>query len=335
MTRHGARYEVRRPAPRLEYYVPQNGGAAADFGECARRGLCGPKKSLDPRFLYDERGSEIFERICSLPEYYLTRAETEILERAGAELASLLPPRCRLIELGSGSSTKTRIILERMNESQGDVTYSPIDVSRTLEASSRTLLESYEWLRIVGVEDTYESGLRLAHSAGDAPALIAFLGSSIGNLDEGDARSFLGKVASVMRADDMLLMGVDLDKPESALVPAYDDAAGVTAEFNLNLLHRINSELGGSIDVSKFEHHVVYNAGERRIEMYLRSLEGQEIEVCGGRASLSRGELVLTEYSHKYTRDGIESMVASAGLRVGRMWHDSARRYALALCSPA
>lgn len=335
MTRHGARYEVRRPEPRLEYYVPQNGGAAADFGECARRGLCGPKKSLDPRFLYDERGSEIFERICSLPEYYLTRAETEILERAGAEIASMLPPRCRLIELGSGSSAKTRIILERMNEAQGDVTYSPIDVSRALEASSRTLLESYEWLRIVGVEDTYESGLRLAHSAGDAPALIAFLGSSIGNLAEGDARSFLGTVASVMRADDMLLMGVDLDKPESALVPAYDDAAGVTAEFNLNLLHRINSELGGSIDVSKFEHHVVYNAGERRIEMYLRSLEGQEIEVCGSRASLRRGELVLTEYSHKYTRDGIESMVASAGLRVGRIWHDSARRYALALCSPA
>lgn len=307
----------------------------ADFGECARRGLRGPEKSLDPRFLYDERGSEIFERICSLPEYYLTRAETEILERSGAEIASMLPPRCRLIELGSGSSTKTRILLERMNESQGAVTYSPIDVSRALEGASRALLESYEWLRIVGVEDTYESGLRLAHSAADAPALIAFLGSSIGNLTGSAARSFLATVASVMGPEDLLLVGVDLDKPESALVPAYDDAAGVTAEFNLNLLHRINSELGGRIDVSKFEHHVVYNAGERRIEMYLRSLEGQEIEVCGSRIGLRRGELVLTEYSHKYTRDGIESMVASAGLRVGRTWHDSARRYALVLCSRA
>ncbi len=326
---------MRRPAPRLEYYVPQNGGSVADFGECARRGLRGPKKSLDPRFLYDERGSEIFERICSLPEYYLTRAETEILERAGAELASMLPPRCRLIELGSGSSTKTRIILERMNESQGAVTYSPIDVSRALEGASRELLESYEWLSIVGVEDTYESGLRLAHSACGGPALIAFLGSSIGNLTGSAARSFLSTVASVMGPGDLLLVGVDLDKPESALVPAYDDAAGVTAEFNLNLLHRINSELGSSIDVSKFAHHVVYNAGERRIEMYLRSLEGQEIEVCGSRIGLRRGELVLTEYSHKYTREGIESMVSSAGLRVARTWHDSARRYALVLCSGA
>ncbi len=313
--------------------MPQNGGAAADFGDCARRGLCGQEKRLDARFLYDERGSEIFERICALPEYYLTRAETEILECAGGELASMLPPRCRLIELGSGSSTKTRIILERMNEAQGDVVYSPIDVSRTLESSSRGLLDAYAWLRIVGVEDTYENGLRLAHDSGDTPALIAFLGSSIGNLADDEARSFLGTIASVMGDDDMLLIGVDLDKPESALVPAYDDASGVTAEFNLNLLHRINSELGGSIDVSKFEHHVVYNADERRIEMYLRSLEMQDIEVCGKRVSLRRGELVLTEYSHKYTPEGITGMLAGAGLRVRRTWNDSARRYALVLCS--
>ena len=298
-------------------------------------GLCAQEKHIDPRFFYDDRGSELFELICGLPEYYLTRAESEILEHRSPELASMLGERCRLVELGSGSSTKTKIILEAINKIQGGVTYCPIDVSDVIESSSHVLLESYSWLNIVGVKDTYENGLRLVHRSNDTPALIAFLGSSLGNMDAAQARVFLRTIGASMHAHDMLLVGLDLHKDEEILKRAYDDSMGITAEFNFNLLRRVNSELSGNIDVSKFEHHVKYNMQEHRIETYLRSKEAHCASVCGKRISFGDGELVLTEYSHKYTESGIRSMMRGAGLEIRRMWYDSAHRYALVVCSCA
>ena len=325
-------YERRAPAPRLEYYVSQ-GRPGEGFGEAVIRGLGGAQKRIDSRFFYDARGSEIFERICELPEYYLTRAESEILASHAPEAVSMMGGRSRLVELGSGSSTKTRMILECMHAAQGRVTYLPIDVSGVLESSSRSLLESYAWLDIVAVRDTYEAGLRFAHARGGEPALIAFLGSSLGNMDADGARRFLGSVASSMHDKDMLLIGLDLDKGEEALRGAYDDRAGVTAEFNLNLLHRINSELGGGIDISMFEHHVKYNASRARIEMYLRAREAHSAVVGGRRIAFGRGELVLTEYSHKYTPESIGALMAGSGLCIRRTWHDSDHRYALVACA--
>lgn len=325
-------YEIRRPTPRLEYYAPHKHITKDGFSDSIMHSLCAPQKYIESKFFYDARGSEIFESICNMPEYYLTRAETEILKRVSSDIASMFNARTRLVELGSGSSTKTKILLEAMNRAQGRVTYSPIDVSDILVSSSHKLLESYSWLDITGVNDTYENGLRLIHQNYDDPTLIMFLGSSLGNMDAMHAHKFLCSIRSSMHDNDIFLIGLDLDKDQSTLESAYDDAAGITAEFNYNLLNRINSELSANIEISKFEHCVQYNKTERRIETYLRSKEDQIVEICGKPVHFGRDELILTEYSHKYTPDDIHALIADARLRVNHIWYDSARRYALVAC---
>ncbi len=327
------RYRVCRPVARLEYYVPHEQIRQDTFSDEIIRGLRATKKRIDSKFFYDKRGSEIFREICGLSEYYLTRAETEILNRASAEIASLCGRCTRLVELGSGDAVKTKIILEAMNRVQGDVTYSPIDISSILVSSSHGLLESYNWLCISGVNDTYENGLRLIHQNNDESSLIVFLGSSLGNMDAAQTHEFLCTIRKSMSEGDVFLIGLDLKKDKDTLKSAYNDAAGVTAELNFNLLRRINAEMSAAIDVSKFAHHVEYNESESRIETYLRSKQDQTIEIGGEALEFARDELVLTEYAHKYDRDGIRAMMSDAGLDVTRIWSDSADRYALVACS--
>lgn len=327
-------YKVHRPTPRLEYYVPHEHIIQNTFSDEIIQNLCEPEqKRIDSRFLYDKQGSEIFNKICELPEYYLTRAEAEILERASSEIVSLCTKSTRLVELGSGSATKTRMLLEAMNRRQGDVTYSPIDISNILVSSSHELLESYDWLCISGVNDTYENGLGLIHKNNDAASLIVFLGSSLGNMDATQAYKFLCTIRTSMSHNDIFLIGLDLEKDIDILESAYNDSSGVTAELNFNLLRRINSELSANIDISKFAHHVRYNKTESRIETYLRSKQDQTINIGDKTLKFSHGELILTEYAHKYTKESIESTMTAVGLKVKRMWHDSANQFALVACS--
>lgn len=318
--------------PRLEYYVPRKQTAQDTFSKEVMAGLCAQQKRIDSKFFYDSRGSEIFEKICSLPEYYLTRAETEILERSSDEIVSLCSECTRLVELGSGSATKTRMLLEAMGRAHKSVTYSPIDVSDILVSSSHDLLESYPWLYISGVNDTYENGLRLLRQDSGAPSLIAFLGSSLGNMDAIQSQKFLCNVRESMAHGDMFLIGLDLEKDEEVLKRAYSDAAGVTAELNFNLLRRIDSELSADIDASRFAHYVEYNKNKSRIETYLRSTQEQTVNIGEQEIKFADGEMILTEYAHKYTIDGIRAMMGSAGLDVTRIWCDSADQYALAAC---
>ena len=325
-------YEKHIPLPRLRYYVPQK-HIKVEFSESILQGLLAQQKYIDSKFFYDKRGSEIFENICKLPEYYLTRIETEILEQYGSEIVSLFANNSKLVELGSGSATKTKILLEAMNCKQTKVTYCPIDISNVLVSSSHTLLESYNWLEIIGVNDIYENGLCLIHQDDKTPALIVFLGSSIGNMDSAQAHKFLCMLRTSMSVNDILLVGLDLKKDKKILINAYNDTKGITAEFNFNLLDRINYELGVNIDTSKFTYFAKYNESESRIESYLKSKQEQIINICGNDIKFGSNELILTEYSHKYSTETIQEMVTSAKLCIKQTWYDSNHQYALVACS--
>ena len=324
---------------------PKNGRREASMAEELSRTLRQSPRSIPPKFFYDRRGSELFERICGLPEYYLTRAETEILSGGAVrrELAGFLDGHRRLVELGSGSSAKTRHILDIMTAaaaaggSRPAVQYVPIDISEFLEESAAALLTEYPGIEITGIVDTYEGGLRhLGDNGGGGPkSLIAFFGSSFGNLSPAEGAEFLGTVRGSMGADDLFLIGLDLVKEADVLEDAYDDSQGVTARFNLNVLERINRDLGADFDPGGFEHHSVYNVDGRRVEMYLRSLRRQEVSIPGAGMSmtLERGELIHTENSQKFSVPRIREMMGGAGFEIRRIWQDPGGRFASVLAS--
>ena len=337
-------YECSRRGPRQAYYRPLRSRAEATFAQAVAEGLCrpAPRKALSPRFFYDDRGSALFERICETPEYYLTRAETGILAAAGGEIAraaaaSAPAGRVRLVELGSGSSRKTRLLLDALASVQDRTEYVPIDVSDVMPASCGALVGEYDGLTVTGVVDAYGGGLEFVRGLGGSANLVAFLGSSFGNFDAADGADFLSVLRASMRPGDAFLAGLDLVKDRSVLEAAYDDAGGVTAEFNLNMLRRINSELGGDFDLSRFEHSARYDAAEQRVEMRIRSLGRQLFEVAGAGLAgvIGDGETIHTENSHKYTLPQIRAMLGGAGLPVRRIWTDPAGAYALVLCGAA
>jgi dimethylhistidine N-methyltransferase len=319
---------------RFELVSVGDGTVRDDFARAVAEGLSAHPKRLACRHFYDAVGSRLFERICELPEYYLTRAEREILVARAATIAASFPPNTALIELGSGSSDKTRTLISAFLSRHGALRYVPIDISPTaLERSALSLLDDYPELEILALAGEYEAGLAHLRRALSGPMLVVWLGSSIGNFTNAEAAQFLARVASQMTPDDRMLVGADLRKSPPVLVRAYDDAAGVTARFNSNLLARINRELGGSFDLAAFRHEARWNARAACIEMHLVSTRPQRVEIAAlGRAvAFAAGESIHTESSHKYTLGDLDALAAAAGFVVERRWLDDGRRFSSTL----
>jgi L-histidine Nalpha-methyltransferase len=297
----------------------------------ARAGLTATPKWVSPKWFYDAVGSELFEDITRLPEYYPTRAEREILISRSAEIASTTAAHS-LVELGSGSSEKTRLLLDALRDHGTLKEFVPLDVSTSaLTEAANAIIADYPALRVHGVVGDFTEHLGLL--PGDAPRLVAFLGGTIGNLIPEERRKFLSSVRDVLDAGEWLLLGTDLVKDPGVLVRAYDDAQGVTAEFNRNVLRVINRELGGDFDVDAFEHVALWNAEQEWIEMRLRAtrpvrarLTELELDV-----EFAEGEELRTEVSAKFRPEGVRSELEDAGFDLHRWWTDAEGRFALSL----
>jgi len=317
----------------LRYFKPAKTSKTETFAEEIRNTLQQSKKSISPKFFYDEYGSKIFDEICSLSEYYPYNAETEILEKIEQKLLSYLSEEFHLVELGSGSSVKTRLLIDILFKSQKHLQYFPIDISEILDKSAKNLCADYENLTVTGVVDTFENGLDFIENYDNNPNLITFLGSSFGNFDQNEGMIFLKKINGLMKSNDLFLIGLDLKKDTKILHNAYNDTQNKTAKFNLNILKRINDELGGNFKLENFEHHAVYNEEKGRIEMYLRSLSEQSITIQKSNLSLdlSKNELIHTENSHKFSISQIESSLKDSNFEKLEMWFDSKNYFALVL----
>jgi len=306
--------------------------AQHSFGESVAAGLCSEPKRLACRYFYDAEGSQLFEQICELPEYYLTRAEHEIVMAMADEIAGGFCDEITMVELGSGSAVKTRLLIEAFLRRQDRLMFCPVDISKTaLEESSHLLLNDFPGLRVLGVASDYHSGLAWLEKEVQGPKVILWLGSNVGNFDRDDAVDFLGHVKEVMHPEDRLLMGADLIKDAKILEAAYDDAQGVTARFNLNLLNRINRELGGNFDLSRFAHRAIYNEDAGRIEMNLVSKLKQEVRVDALDLSVvfESDEAIHTEYSHKYSVVDIRNLAQTSGFEVEHQWYDAKQQFSL------
>ncbi|MFI9779590.1 L-histidine N(alpha)-methyltransferase [Streptomyces sp. NPDC051956] len=291
-------------------------------------GLTGTPKTLPPKWFYDARGSELFDEITTLPEYYPTRAEREILLARSQEIADATGART-LVELGSGSSDKTRHLLDDLPVLE---TYVPVDVSESaLRGAAEALGGERPGLTIHGLIADFTLGLTLPDTPG--PRLAAFLGGTIGNLLPAERAAFLTSVRALLRPGDMLLLGTDLVKDESVLVAAYDDAAGVTAAFNKNVLSVINRDLGADFDPAAFEHVALWDADNEWIEMRLRSTAAQTVKIpaLGLAVDFEDGEEIRTEISAKFREEGVRAELAGAGLRMTHWWTDAQNRFALSL----
>lgn len=319
--------------PRLTLYYVNSGIRTNTFAEDVKLGLTAPKKLLLPKYFYDTKGSELFEQICGTPEYYVTRTEAEILKIHSDEIYSANTGKNVIIELGSGTSVKTRYIINSFISNNRGLTYIPIDVSNIILASSELLIKDYDRLMVKGVRSEYEDGLQVAGSISDKPKMIVFLGSSIGNFDLHDAKELVRKISNIMNHTDSFLVGFDLVKDEVILNAAYDDKAGVTSEFNLNILTRINTELGGEFDISKFQHTAHFNKSESRMEMHLVSLEEQDVCIHSIREKIhfNKGEKIHTENSYKFTDEMINDIAGFTGLKLLNKWKDSKDYFALCL----
>jgi L-histidine Nalpha-methyltransferase len=308
----------------------------AAFADDVRAGLTAPHKRLSCTWFYDREGSHLFEEICALPEYYIPAAETEILGAHAAEMVAAVPPGAGIVELGSGSAVKTRLLLEA-HLARAPFTYVPIDISADmLVASSRGLAADHPGLDVVGLPGTYEEGLARLDDAVAEPRLVLWLGSNVGNFDRAGAAAFLAGLRRRLHPRDRVLMGIDLRKDQQTLQLAYDDPAGVTARFNLNQLARINRELGGDFDVGGFAHRAEYLVDEGRIEMRLVSRRSQvaRIAALGLEIAFAEGETIHTEDSYKYSPAEIDVLAAAAGMRVAARYLDGARRFCDVILTP-
>ncbi len=305
-------------------------GALADRNDFRRDVLAGLgryPRAIPAKYLYDSRGSALFDAICELPEYYPTRTETAILRDCADDIARLAGPGCALVEYGSGSSVKTRLLLDAMVDLHA---YVPIDISRQhLDATAVRLRHDYDGLRVDPVSGDYMKLDALPPAINGARRIGFFPGSTIGNLTPEEAILFLRRARRLLRADGALVLGVDLRKDPQRLHAAYNDAAGVTAQFTLNLLRRMNRELDANFDLSAFVHDAFYNEAEGRIEIYFRSLRHQEVRVAGRRFVFAEGERVHTEYSYKYDEAGIGALAGKGGFSIERSWTDPARLFAV------
>jgi L-histidine Nalpha-methyltransferase len=318
----------------VDVHLPAGGtmsGIAAD----ARMGLSAPFKELPPKYFYDERGSKLFEQITQLPEYYPTRAERAILD-ARAEQIAALAGTTTLIELGSGSAAKTRRLLDAMHSSESLEAYVPVDISEeiTRETAAR-LIDEYAGLRVHGVVCDYETHLeRLPRESG---ALIAFLGGTIGNFHPHVRRTFLARIASLMYPEDRFLLGTDLVKDPARLEAAYNDSAGVTAQFNKNVLSVLNRELGADFDLTAFDHVAFWDAVNSWVDIRLRSLADQTVSIptLDMEVEFAEAEEMRTEISSKFTREQLEAVYRDAGLELVELWTDPEGLFALSLARAA
>jgi len=289
------------------------------FADDVRSGLTQPRKQLQPWYFYDALGSALFGAICELPEYYLTRLEAEILTRHAPSIVRALGSPARIIELGSGDARKTRLLLQALSS---DATYMPIDVDPSVFALQPTLPN----IRVEPICGDYREIQSLVGPGPDTAVL--FLGSSIGNYDRDSAATLLRDVRSVSRC---ILLGADLKKSKKVLEAAYDDSLGVTAAFNLNLLARINRELGGHFDLGRFEHRAFFNERESRIEMHLVSRQRQSVDIGDFTVHFEEGETIHTENSYKYSEADLQALAAEAGFAIEQVWTDSHSWFADAL----
>ena len=319
----------------LRYFKPHATKIEKSFAEEISYSLNQNSKFINPKFFYDKKGSELFESICLVPEYYPTRTEIRILKKLKHALPSYLDENINLVELGSGASVKTRLILDIFTKLQPKTEYFPIDISEILTESSEQLLKDYDTLHITGIIDTYEGGLEFLKSYDDKKNLILFLGSSFGNFAPDDGKLFLEKIFFTMKSDDLFLIGLDLVKDKNILESAYDDSQGVTAKFNLNVLSRINDELDADFDINNFSHYSIYNENAQRIEMNLKSLVSQSVIIGKSNLSLNldKGELIHTEYSHKYRVSQIKKLLSDVGFEFKNMWLDEEKHFSLTLVS--
>lgn len=311
------------------------GHRAQALSEDVRAGLTATPKSLPPRWFYDAAGSQLFELITRLPEYYPTRAERAILERYSPQIAEAAGARA-LLELGSGSSEKTRLLLDALSGSGTLEAYLPVDVSESaLAEASRAISEEYPRLRVHALVADFEAHLeKLPISPG---VMVAFLGGTIGNLEPADRAEFFAKVSGILPDDGCFLLGTDLVKSRERLVRAYNDSAGVTAAFNKNVLQVINRELQADFDADAFEHVAIWDPDAEWIEMRLRSTRPQRVAVreLDLAIEFAEGEQMRTEISAKFRRERVAAELASAGLKLRHWWTDDAGDFALSLAVPA
>ena len=299
-----------------------------EFRNAVISGLGSTPRAIPARFLYDARGSALFDEICELPEYYPTRTETAILGRCAAEIAQRAGPDCVLVEFGSGSSVKSRLLLDAMSDLDA---YVPIDISREhLDETAARLRRDYPGLRVEPVCADYMALDGLPAFVNGARRIGFFPGSTIGNLTPEEATAFLRRARRLLRNDGALILGVDLKKDPQILHDAYNDSAGVTAQFTLNLLRRMNRELDANFDLAAFAHEAFYSPDEGRIEIYFRSLRSQTVTVAGRRFFFAAGERVHTEYSYKYDDAGIAALAQSGGFAIAKTWTDPEHLFAVA-----
>jgi L-histidine N-alpha-methyltransferase len=319
-----------------EEILPASDG---DFAADVRAGLDAAEKHLSCKYFYDAEGSRLFEEICELPEYYPTRAERAILESHAADIVARLPATTSLIELGSGSSTKTRLVIDAFLKAHGRLRYLPLDVSPTMLAEScAQLARTRPTLELVPIAAEYEPGLeRVRQLEAGRPKLILWLGSSIGNYAPPEATAFLQSLRAMLAPSDRLLVGIDLRKGRDVLERAYDDASGVTARFNRNLLTRINRELGGHFDLARFAHRARWDARAGCVSMYLVSRGAQRVPIddLALDVDFADGETIHTECSYKYSPAEIDALAVDASLAVERRWCDRLGRFSLNLLAPS
>jgi dimethylhistidine N-methyltransferase len=296
-------------------------------------GLQKPQKELPSKLFYDERGSQLFEQICELSEYYPTRVEQAIMESHIEEMTKLMGERCLLIEYGSGSSQKTRTLLEHLPQAAG---YVPIDISKEhLQQSAAAIAAAYPGLEVLPVYADYESDFYLLTPSNRVARRVAYYpGSTIGNFHPSDAVAFLRQIRNTCGPESDLLIGVDLKKDKDILHDAYNDRAGVTADFNLNILARLNRELGANFALEQFQHEAFYNEAAGRIEMHLVSLCEQTAHLNGRNVSFDANERIWTESSYKYTLHEFAGLAKQAGLQPAKVWTDPERLFSVQYLTP-
>ncbi len=322
------------PMERLQIVTVPQTLRLPSFAEDVAAGFGARPKRLNSKYFYDAVGSALFDAITQLPEYYLTRAETAILREWGWEIVRALGNPVEFVELGSGSAAKTRFLIEEALRVQRALRYSPIDISaEALRSSAGSLVESYPALRVCGYVADYLSILDTPHLRRSETMLVMFMGSNIGNYEPAEAVALLRRVAALLKPGDGLLLGADLKKDRRDLMLAYDDAAGVTAAFNKNLLVRINRELQADFDVKGFEHTVEYEEKTGGLHSYLTSRSEQDVALgaLGIHVHFESGERIHTESAYKYSLQDIAQMARAAGLSVSRSWFDGGRRFSVNL----